>query len=73
MTTTVTVRPTPDAAETIAAQVGHAIRRFGKPRQEYPKPTVSYEHHQLFREPVYTDGQPYKGDEDDDPDDGEGW
>jgi hypothetical protein len=26
---------------------------------DYPRPPISHEHHDLFREPVYTDGQPY--------------
>jgi hypothetical protein len=41
-----------------------AVRRPGPA----PRPPVAYEHRILFREPVYTDGQPY----DDDPEDDDG-
>lgn len=40
-----------------------------------PAPRVRplWERADLFREPQYTDGQIYGRDEDEDPDDGEGW
>ncbi|MET8571824.1 hypothetical protein [Streptomyces sp. NPDC004783] len=40
-----------------------------KPRIDYPRPPLVHDHGRLFREPIYTDGQPYtEGDdlEDDD-------
>ncbi|MFE6412631.1 hypothetical protein ACFVOR_37490 [Streptomyces sp. NPDC057837] len=35
-----------------------------KPRIDYPRPPVVFQHRDLFREPAYEDGQPYTGDED---------
>lgn len=40
-----------------------------KPRVEYPRPPVAVLAGELFREPVYDDGQPYADDEDDDVED----
>lgn len=38
------------------------------PAPSRPRPPLVHEHRVLFREPVYTDGQPYADDdEDDDP------
>jgi hypothetical protein len=41
-----------------------------KPKQKlsYPRPPLSFQHGDLFREPAYQDGQPYADDdlEDDD-------
>jgi hypothetical protein len=61
--TTVTVRPTADAAEAICAQVGHAVRRFGKQRQDYPRPPIAFQRAELFLEPLYADGQPSADDD----------
>ncbi|MFF0009537.1 hypothetical protein ACFYQT_39785 [Streptomyces tibetensis] len=36
----------------------------------YPRPPIAHEYRELFREPVYTDGQTYTDDEDEDD---EGW
>ncbi|WP_158100855.1 MULTISPECIES: hypothetical protein [Streptomyces] len=33
------------------------------PKPTYPRPPI--QHEDLFREPVYTDGQPYTADEED--------
>lgn len=34
------------------------------PAPSRPCPPVTYEHGQLFREPIYPDGQPYAEDDD---------
>ena len=43
--------------------------RPAAPRREWPRPPLVHDHRQLFREPAYTDGQPYADDdlEDDEP------
>jgi hypothetical protein len=38
------------------------------PAPSRPRPLLTYEHHQLFREPVYEDGQPYADDGEDEDD-----
>jgi len=70
MTTTLHVTIGPDAAKQIGGQVARAMRRYGIPttvRQPGPA-VVPFRHTDLFREPVYADGQPYADDdlEDDD-------
>jgi hypothetical protein len=52
------------AAAQMGAQAGRMMRQ-ARP-VPVPRPKLPYEHHQLFREPVYEDGQPYGHDEDDD-------
>ena len=68
MTTTVALRPDPAAARQVDTQVarmvGKAIR-LAKQQPE-PRPPVPYEHHVLFREPTYEDGQPYTDDTEED-------
>jgi hypothetical protein len=67
MPTTVTATV---SAQAIGAQVGAAIRQARsapKPRIVYPRPPVTALHADLFREPVYEDGQPYGQDDEDDP------
>ncbi len=39
-----------------------------RPAPARTRPAVVHEHRQLFREPVYADGQPYARDEDDEED-----
>jgi hypothetical protein len=34
------------------------------PKPAYPRPELRHQHADLFREPVYADGQPYDGDDD---------
>ncbi len=51
----------------LGRQVVEALRRSGRPPQTAePKPRVPWRHAALFREPVYTDGQPYDDDPEDD-------
>lgn len=45
-----------------------ASTRPHKPKIVYPRPPIVVLPGDLFREPVYTDGQPYAADEDDDED-----
>jgi hypothetical protein len=61
---TMTIHVTSDkqAAAEIGAQVSRMVRQL-RPAPA-PRPKLPYEHDQLFREPVYTDGQPYARDED---------
>jgi hypothetical protein len=55
----------------LGRQVVEAMRRFGRPPQTAaPTARVPWRHAALFREPVYTDGQPY---DDDSEDDGSKW
>jgi hypothetical protein len=62
MMTTVTIQTDLDPAE-----VGKQVARLRRVRlAPAERPQVPYEHHRLFREPVYTDGQIYARDEDDD-------
>jgi hypothetical protein len=42
-----------------------------RPKVDYPRPPISHEHRELFKEPVYTDGQSYSDPRDDEDD--EGW
>lgn len=37
-----------------------------RPRIEYPRPQVTVLYAELFREPVYEDGEPYGQDDDED-------
>jgi hypothetical protein len=37
-----------------------------RPRIDYPRPPVVVLHAELFREPVYKDGEPYDPDDEDD-------
>ncbi len=49
---------------------GQQTGRPAMPRREWPRPALVHDHRQLFREPTYTDGQPYADDgdlEDDEP------
>jgi len=65
-TTTLHVAIGPDAVQQIGGQVARAIRRYGIPttvRQPAPA-AVPFRHADLFREPVYADGQPYAEDQD---------
>ncbi|MFD7995562.1 hypothetical protein [Streptomyces mexicanus] len=41
------------------------------PKSSYPRPQLVHDHARLFREPVYTDGQPYDLEADDEDDDTE--
>jgi hypothetical protein len=50
----------------LGRQVVEALRRSGQGVTDAPKPRVPWRHAALFREPVYTDGQPYDDDPDDD-------
>jgi hypothetical protein len=61
--TTITIHTTASAAK-VDAQVARMVRRPGRPPAHPPK--QPWEHARLFREPVYTDGQPYARDEDHD-------
>lgn len=38
-----------------------------RPRIDYPRPQVTVLHTELFREPVYEDGEPYAQDDEDEP------
>ncbi|MFG2359453.1 hypothetical protein [Streptomyces sp. NPDC048521] len=59
------------SAREIGAQVAATIRHARpKPAHHYPRPPVTVLHGDLFREPVYEDGQAYA--DPDDADDGEG-
>ncbi|MGV9278133.1 hypothetical protein [Streptomyces griseosporeus] len=40
-----------------------------KPKQAYPRPPIAVLAGDLFREPVYDDGQPYADDSEDDDED----
>lgn len=51
-------------ATTIEVSAQGTVRAVRRPGPA-PRPRVAYRHAELFREPVYADGQPY----DDDPDD----
>ena len=69
MTNTITIRP--DAATgrqtgmQAARMIRNAVRQATQTRE--PRPPVPWQHHVLFREPAYTDGQPYAtGDLEDD-------
>lgn len=54
--------PTPEAAR----EAARTLRRPpGGPRREWPRPPLVHDHGTLFREPTYTDGQPYAADGDD--------
>lgn len=74
MATTVEVRAAVDPKE-IGADVDRTVRRIlrrvrqAEPQLPVPQRPVPYQHSALFREPVYTDGQPYGSDDDleDDP------
>jgi hypothetical protein len=63
--TTMTIHVTAD--KQAAAEVGAQFRRMVRQARPapVPRPKLPYEHHLLFREPVYEDGQPYGRDEDD--------
>ncbi|MFF7795618.1 hypothetical protein [Streptomyces sp. NPDC007991] len=37
-----------------------------RPKPDYPRPPIAHEYRELFREPVYTDGQAYTSDDDED-------
>lgn len=39
-----------------------------RPRIDYPRPPVTVRHADLFREPVYEEGQPYTDPDDEDDD-----
>lgn len=67
--TTVEVRATGDPKE-IGADIDRTVRRIlrhvrqAEPQLPVPQRPVPYRHSTLFREPVYTDGQPYDCDDD---------
>jgi hypothetical protein len=69
MATTVEVWATADPKE-IGADIGRTVRsvlrrvRQAEPQLPVPQRPVPYRHSALFREPVYTDGQPYDVDDD---------
>jgi hypothetical protein len=69
MPTTVTATV---SAQAIGAQVGAVIRQARsappEPRINYPRPPLTALHADLFREPVYEDGQAYADPDDEDED-----
>lgn len=72
MTTTVPARRAPGQPVTIPAptpEAGRALRRPpGGARREWPRPPLVHDHARLFQEPVYTDGQSYATDDEEDDD-----
>jgi hypothetical protein len=61
--TTITIHTTASAAQ-VDAQAARMVRRAGLPPARPPQ--QPWEHAKLFREPIYTDGQPYARAEDHD-------
>jgi len=67
MATTVQVAVDP---KQVGADIDQTVRRILRrvrqvePQLPVPQRPVPYRHNALFREPVYTDGQPYAEDED---------
>ena len=66
MTTTVRARRTPNQHITLTTPTPEAAQSAARALRQpaTQRPRVPWQHHALFREPAYTDGQPYA-----DPDD----
>lgn len=70
--TTATARRIPARQATIpapaAAVARDAVRTLRRPAaappRDWPRPPLIHDHRTLFREPAYTDGQPYADDDD---------
>lgn len=61
------IQATPETPQGIARLFRRTPTNLG---HEWPRPQLVHDHTALFREPVYTDDQPY-ADDDDDLEDGE--